>query len=81
MKEITKKFIESGVVDKTMTRMLERWGLLDPSEIPNPETAARETLDVFIEELELLLQPEALERKEVALDPLLGEVFDPTKGH
>lgn len=83
MKEITKKFLESGIVDKTMAKMLEKWGMLSPEDLEQaqkPETVVKETLDQFIEELELLNQPEAIERKEVQLDPLLSEVYDPSKG-
>lgn len=83
MKEITKKFLESGIVDKTMAKMLEKWGMLSPEELEQaqkPETVVKETLENFIEELELLNQPEAIERKEVQLDPLISEVYDPSKG-
>lgn len=83
MKELTQKFLESGIVDKTTAKMLERWGMLTPEELEKakqPESIVKEALDNFIEELELLNQPEAIERKEVQLDPLIGEVFDPTKG-
>ncbi len=84
MREITKKFLESGIVDKTTAKMLERWGMLTPEELEEakkPEAVIKETLDNFIEELELLNQPEAIERKETQLDPLDERVFDPTKGH
>lgn len=84
MKELTKKFLESGIVDKTIAKMMERWGMLTPEELEvalMPKAVIAETLENFLEELEILGQPESLERKEVQLDPLLGEVFDPTKGH
>lgn len=84
MKEITKKFLESGIVDNTVAKMLERWGMLTPEELAlatEPKAVIKETLENFIEELELLNQPEAIERKETQLDPLIEEVYDPTKGH
>jgi hypothetical protein len=84
MKEITKKFLESGIVDRTIAKMMERWGMLTPAELEiatAPKAVIHETLSNFIEEIELLNQPEAIERKETQLDPLLSEVYDPTKGH
>ena len=84
MREITKKFIESGIVDKTIAKMMERWGMLTPGELEEatkPKAVIAETLESFIEELELLNQPEAIERKETQLDPLIEKVYDPSKGH
>lgn len=70
MKELTKKLVESGIVDKTLVQLLQRWGSLTPEEyaLLTHEKVVTETLDMFIEELELLLQPEALERSVVSLD-------------
>lgn len=84
MKELTKKILESGIVDKTIAKMMERWGMLSPEELSlatQPKAVIHETLLNFVEELELLNQPEAIERQEVQLDPLIEEVYDPTKGH
>lgn len=84
MREITKKFLESGIVDKTIAKMMERWGMLSPGELEvatMPKAVIAETLENFLEELEILNQPEAIERHETQLDPLIAEVYDPTKGH
>lgn len=71
MKELTKKLIESGIVDRMTTRLFEKWGALDPDELTKLRTSniANETVEEFVEELELLLQPEAIERQETRLDP------------
>lgn len=74
MKELTKKFLESGVVDKTIAKMMERWGMLTPEELAiatQPKAVIHETLTNFLEEIELLNQPEAIERHETQLDPLI----------
>jgi hypothetical protein len=70
MKELTKKVLEAGLIDKTTIRLLERWGTLPPEEVEKlqQKQIVAETMELFLEELELLLQPEALERKEVSLD-------------
>ncbi len=82
MKELTKKILESGLVDKTTAKLMEKWGQLEEgsSELVDHHALTRKTLEDFIEDIELLLQPEAIEKKEVQLDPLLGEVYDPEKG-
>lgn len=70
MKELTKIVLESGIVDKTVAQLLQRWGSLTPEEyaqITHKQVVA-ESLEIFIEELELLLQPEALERGVTRLD-------------
>lgn len=86
MKELTKKILESGIVDRTITKMMERWGMIEPSdyalevhEQQTREDVVRETLDAFIEELELLTQPEAIERQETRLDPP-AVLVDRTRG-
>lgn len=71
MKELTKKLIESGIIDRMTTRLFEKWGTLDPEDISKLRSSdmVNETVDEFVEELELLLQPEAIEREETRLDP------------
>jgi hypothetical protein len=67
VKDLTKKLIESGIVSKTMAQLFQRWGSLTPEEytqITNKQVVS-ETLELFMEELEILLQPEALDDREV----------------
>lgn len=70
MKPLTKKLLESGIIGRTTSVLLERWGSLTPEEVGqlNQKRVMTETMEVFIEELELLLQPEALEKDIVKLD-------------
>lgn len=82
MKELTKKVLESGLIDKPTATLMERWGQLDPGasdltdehkltgalERSKDERFIRQTLEDFVEELELLIQPEALERYVTKLD-------------
>lgn len=83
MKELTKKILESGLVDKTTAKLLEKWGQLDEgsTDLVGRHELTKKTLEDFIEDIELLLQPEAIEKHETQLDPLISEVYDPTKGH
>lgn len=78
MKDLTKKFIESGIVENTIVKMMARWGMLTPEEAElamRPKAVIHETLANFIEELELLNQPEAIEKHETQLEPLLAEAL------
>lgn len=84
MKELTKRVLESGLIDKSTATLMERWGQLEPgaSDLIEQqkltgaldqigrcdERFIRKTLEDFVEELELLLQPEALERGVTRLD-------------
>lgn len=84
MKELTKLVLESGLIDKSTATLMERWGQLDPGSIDlidqqkitkeltkalsGDERFIRDTLENFVEELELLLQPEAIERGIIRLD-------------
>lgn len=87
MKKLTQVVLESGLLDKTMAALMERWGFLEPGaasivgsfpmtitlEAKNqigPRAHFRQTLENFVEELELLLQPEAIERGVIDLDQL-----------
>jgi hypothetical protein len=58
-----------------MAQLLQRWGSLTPeeySQVTNKQ-AATESLEIFMEELEILLQPESLERGITRLDQPTGE--------
>lgn len=61
MKEITKKILEAGLIDKTMAQLLERWHLLTPEEaaLATKPIAVQEALEKFVENLEDLLHQEA----------------------
>lgn len=63
MKELTKKILEAGLVDKTMAQLLERWHLLTPAEaaLATKPIAVTEALEQFIENLEELLDREPLD--------------------
>lgn len=75
MKELSKKLIEAGVVDKTLAKLFSRWGTLPPEEIEqlSQQKVAHETLEAFLEEIELLTQPEAIEKQEVQIGPPIIE--------
>lgn len=81
MKELTRLVLKSGLIDKHAEILMERWGCLDPGLSYSPSVyiidenttleskkQIQQALTNFIEELELLLQPEAIERSETTLD-------------
>jgi hypothetical protein len=58
MKEMTKKILEAGLVDKTVAQLLARWFLLSPEELGiamQPKAVMAETLEKFLENIEELL--------------------------
>lgn len=77
MKELTKKILEAGLVDKATAAMLERWGQLEEgaTDVVGRQAVTKRTLEDFIEDIELLLQPEAIEKHETQLEPLLAEAM------
>lgn len=78
MKELTKLVLESGIVNSSTAILMERWGQLEPGSvelIDKRKVMAEQFLQDFVEELELLLQPEALEREVVRL-PLIDSNSD-----
>jgi len=58
MKELTKKILEAGLVDKTVAQLLERWHLLTPEEaaLAQKPVAVVEALEKFVENLEELVE-------------------------
>lgn len=61
MKELTKKILEAGLIDKTVAQLLERWLLLSPDEVAmamQPKAVVAETLEKFIENLQELIDQE-----------------------
>lgn len=71
-KRLTKIILQSGLLENTTVSLMERWGLLNsvPRNPSIEKYLITETLKDFVEELELLLQPETLEKMEVVLDRL-----------
>ncbi len=70
MKELTRIVLESGIVNRSTAVLMERWGQIEPGSadlIDKRKIVAERFLQDFVEELELLLQPEALEREVVRL--------------
>ncbi len=89
MKDLTRKVLESGLINKHTAVLMEKWGYLEPGASDmvgkiqglNGPTAVtlesnpfkkkeeiRRVLEDFVEDLELLLQPESLERDITNLD-------------
>ena len=70
MKEVTKKILEAGLIDKTIAQLLERWHLLTPEEaaLATKPVAVQEALEKFVENLEDLLDQETTD--EVTDKPL-----------
>lgn len=60
MKELTKKILESGLVDKHTTRAMEKWGLLDEgaSDLVGKRKITEKSFEEFAEDIEVLLEKE-----------------------
>lgn len=60
MKELTKKILEAGLVDKHLAAMMERWGTLDPgaSDLVGRQQLTKESLEAFAEDIAGLVDPE-----------------------
>lgn len=57
MKELTKKVLESGLIDKHVAQMFEKWGQLEPgaTELAGKHKVTKDTLQQFADEIEDLL--------------------------
>jgi len=77
MKELVKKVLESGLVDKHVARMMERWGTLEPgaADLVGREKLTKEGLREFAEEIETLLDAKSEEFKETRLEVEVGDLF------
>jgi hypothetical protein len=80
MRPITKKILESGLLDKHVAAMLARWGAIDQEEYNNPSSRkqfeTKEQLERFAEELDELIDKENEIMRETPLDmPLSGELL------
>ncbi len=71
-KRLTKIILQSGLLENTTISLMERWGMISREDRDplREKHVIVETLKDFVEELELLLQPEALDKMEVVLDKL-----------
>lgn len=77
MKPTTRKVLESGLVDRHVAKMLERWGTLEPGEadIAGRKQLTADGLCEFAEELDELLTREADTPRETRLEiPLSAPV-------
>lgn len=71
MKSVTKKILESGLVDKHVAAMLARWGTIeqdDAHSVGRQSFETKEQLEAFAEELEELLDKEEATMRETPLD-------------
>lgn len=70
MKELTRKILESGIVDKHVARLMERWGQLDDgaSDLVGKKRVTRQTLEEFIEDLEQTVEDQVGKLRETSLD-------------
>ena len=57
MKELTKKVIEAGLIDKHTTHLFEKWGAIDPEEADQVKRkeATKKTLEEFAEAIDGLM--------------------------
>jgi hypothetical protein len=85
MRPVTKKILESGIVDRHVAAMLTRWGTIEPTEYDHNrrkfETKAQ--LEQFAEELEALIEKEEDLMRETPLDMPVGvleEFVLPSRG-
>lgn len=60
MRELTKKILETGLVDETVAALLKKWGAITPEEflLVQHKQVAHETLETFLEKLDELLDTE-----------------------
>jgi hypothetical protein len=75
MRPVTKKILESGLLDKHVTAMLERWGTIDPGgewAQGNRKLLTQDQLEKFVEELEELVDREEETMRETPLDLPVG---------
>ena len=70
MKELTKKILESGLVDEHVARMMERWGQLDDgaSDLVGRKKVTKQTLVEFAEEIDTLVENGLVDLRETRLD-------------
>jgi hypothetical protein len=78
MRAVTKKILESGLVDKHAAAMLARWGTIEQDDAHRAGRQSFETkeqLEAFAEELEELLEREADITRETPFEVHLGVPF------
>ena len=85
MKPLVKKILESGLVDKHVAKMMERWCLLDEGaeELVGKSTITKETLQEFVDDIEDLLEKDS-EMRETRLEVQVSkppvDLYCPTTG-
>lgn len=79
MKELTKKILEAGLVDKHLAQMMEKWGALEPgaTDLVGKERVTKETLERFAEDIASLVNVDG-PVKETLLD---AKVSNPVLFH
>lgn len=60
MRELTKKILESGLVDKHLALAMERWGNLDrgDAEVVGTAPVTKETFEKFADDIAMLIDPD-----------------------
>jgi hypothetical protein len=77
VKELTKKVLEAGLVEKHTARMFEQWGHLDrgSADLVGQQKVTAETLEAFVEDIDKLIEKSS-EVHETALDINVTAEFD-----
>jgi hypothetical protein len=72
VKPLTKKLLESGVVEKNFAAMLERWGSLESGAVDEVKSQmVQQSVEDFVEEIDELLEAGA-ETKEMTINLTMG---------
>lgn len=83
MKPLTKKLLESGIVEKNFAIMLERWGSLDPGAADEVKSRmVKQRVEEFVDELDEIIESN-MEPKETRIDIVgkgLEVLYCPTAG-
>lgn len=60
MKELSKKVIESGLIEKHVVKMMEDWGYMDQgaADLVGKKKLTQENLEQFLEDIEALVSPD-----------------------
>jgi hypothetical protein len=76
VKELTKKILEAGLVDKHLAQMMEKWGALEPgaTDLVGRKQVTKETLEEFAKDIEEMVRVDQ-PSKETILDL---EIKEPT---
>lgn len=75
MKELTEKILKSGIIDKHVATLMERWGAIDPGAADLVDERKKLTKGALIEMLEEIQEESEL----LKTDPIREVVLTPTK--